>query len=427
MKRLTVFVMTLLLIFPMTSYAEENTVHYISLGDSLAYGITPDSSSTHLSMNGYSDLLANHFEQLGKLEQYDKSFAYPGYTTDDVLRDIKNNKKNKKGETIQKALKDTDIVTISAGANDVLKNLDIDAETGEANVDYKEFSNVLKQVSSNLNSIVIQLKELNPEAEIYIMGYYNPFPRLPETEQVKLNLALTQFNRVIKGVADSSNITFIPVRDAISKHALDYLPDATNVHPNAAGYLAIANEYFAAIELQEPSTFTDIPDDHFAKGAIDYLTAKSILRGYGDGTYAPDKEVTRGEASLMINRSIIYPHKTPNDPGFRDVKESMNTYKAIARLKEEAVIDGYGDNYFHPEQSLTRDQMAKILVNAFDLETKTSGTTFPDVDPDGWAYPYIQTLLAHQITTGYGDGTFRPKETVTREQLAAFLSRSLHD
>ncbi|MBA2175021.1 S-layer homology domain-containing protein [Halobacillus locisalis] len=427
-KRLSVTViwfMTLILLLPTTSWAEDEKVDYIALGDSLAVGITPESSPENLPENGYSDLLAHHFDELGKLSSYDKSFAYPGYTSDNVLNDLKDNKQNEAGESIQTKVSEAEVITISAGANDVLKALNINAETAEADVDIEKFQQTLKQVGINLSSLSVQIKQLNPDASIYLMGYYNPFPRLPEDQKTKLYLALLQFNRVIEDVANSVDASFVSVKEAMEKDDLTYLPDPTDIHPNEEGYEVLANEFFEEITLQSPSEFNDVPDNHFAKDSIDYLTSKAIISGYGDGTYKPDQNVTRGEASLMINRSIVFDRHPPENPEFADVIPTTSTYEAIARLKQEEIIDGFGDGSFYPDQPLTRDQMAKIVVNAFNLESQSTDVEFSDVDEEGWAYPYIQVLAENEVTVGYGDGTFRPKEEVTREQLAAFLERSM--
>ncbi|WP_162595910.1 S-layer homology domain-containing protein [Bacillus sp. CGMCC 1.16541] len=70
--------------------------------------------------------------------------------------------------------------------------------------------------------------------------------------------------------------------------------------------------------------------------------------------------------------------------------------------------------------------MARMITTAFDLKGE-SKITFKDVPKQYWAYPYITKIAANNITTGYSDQTFRPKNKVSRAQFSVFLSRSLNN
>ncbi|MDE0139498.1 MAG: S-layer homology domain-containing protein [bacterium] len=83
-------------------------------------------------------------------------------------------------------------------------------------------------------------------------------------------------------------------------------------------------------------------------------------------------------------------------------------------------------NLYCPDQPVTRAQMATFLILALgETGSPTSGPSrFTDVPDDSWYRPYVERLAELEITTGYSDGTFRPKEPVTRAHMALFLTRA---
>ena len=68
----------------------------------------------------------------------------------------------------------------------------------------------------------------------------------------------------------------------------------------------------------------------------------------------------------MLNRAIVYSDESAPNPGYLDVKQTSPRYEVIAKMTEQGVFAG-SNHYFYPEKSLTRAEMAKILVQAFHL------------------------------------------------------------
>lgn len=155
---------------------------------------------------------------------------------------------------------------------------------------------------------------------------------------------------------------------------------------------------------------------------IEFLTNLGIIRGFPDGTFKPARSVTRLQAvQMVLNEKGINAEKmnAPN-PGFTDVTPETYGYKAIAKAVEIGFINGKANGTFNPGGSLTRGQMAAILVSAYGLHGSYD-SEFTDV-PDGhWAYEVISSLAANNITKGYPDNTFRPNAKVTREHFSVFL------
>ncbi|MGA7732099.1 MAG: S-layer homology domain-containing protein [Chloroflexia bacterium] len=110
-----------------------------------------------------------------------------------------------------------------------------------------------------------------------------------------------------------------------------------------------------------------------------------------------------------------------------DVGEDHWADGPVQYLYDKGVISGYGDGSFRPNETVTRAQFAKMLVGAMEWELVMPQTpTFSDVPADSWAYSYIETAYAHGVISGYADSTFRPGAPVTRAQVAkmVYISRA---
>ncbi|WP_158701643.1 S8 family serine peptidase [Lentibacillus sp. Marseille-P4043] len=175
-------------------------------------------------------------------------------------------------------------------------------------------------------------------------------------------------------------------------------------------------------EKQEPNNGVNYRDVSRYKQEINYLTDKGIIRGFPDGTFKPGEYVTRLQAVQMIlNEMGIQVEKTnASNPRFTDITPDTYGYKAIAKAVELGFIKGKTDGSFNPNGSLTRWQMAAILVSAYHLQG-TYTDEFTDIPKDHFAHDVINTLAANNITKGYPDNTFKPMNKVSREHFSVFL------
>lgn len=106
---------------------------------------------------------------------------------------------------------------------------------------------------------------------------------------------------------------------------------------------------------------------------------------------------------------------------FEDVAEADWFYDAVKFAVESGIMKGVSDTVFSPMEVTTR---GSIITMIHRLEAEPEGlATFPDVVPDAWYSAAVAWGADHEIVKGYGDGTFAPGESITREQLAAILYR----
>ncbi len=119
----------------------------------------------------------------------------------------------------------------------------------------------------------------------------------------------------------------------------------------------------------------------------------------------------------------------PSAMAYTDIQESDYCYEAAVRLGDLGIISGYDDGSFHPNDTITRAEYARIIVSAMDKETDAKSTgmisSFMDV-PDGlWSAPYINYVSSQNIVAGYSDGSFQPDKTISFAESLTILLRVL--
>lgn len=179
------------------------------------------------------------------------------------------------------------------------------------------------------------------------------------------------------------------------------------------------------INQANAASFTDTSQSYRFYDEINYLSNEGIINGFPDGRFGPDETVTRAAAAIMIGKSLNL-DGTKGETKFPDVSSSAQASGYIQSAVDAGIISGFPDGTFKPDQAVTRGQLAIFLSRAFEF-TGTSNQSFSDVTPSMSAYPYIQKLIAANITSGYPDGTFKPDQAVTRGQFSAFMARTLDD
>jgi hypothetical protein len=179
--------------------------------------------------------------------------------------------------------------------------------------------------------------------------------------------------------------------------------------------------------------FGDVPPDYWAYNYIMAIYNDQITAGCSADPleYCPEASVTREQMAVFLIRAL---DQVPADGycgamnAFSDVTFDRWSCKYLKRLAELGITTGYGDGRFGPEDSVTREQMAVFITKALASVPPDGycGTAdpFTDVSFDRWSCKYVKELAELGITTGYGDGRFGPGDYVTRAQMAVFLSRA---
>ena len=179
-----------------------------------------------------------------------------------------------------------------------------------------------------------------------------------------------------------------------------------------------------AIEIEEfVSSFSDITN-HWAKNYITTLQQKDIVSGKNKDTFAPNDYLTRAELTKIALYAFDFDTITINYSSFADV--DINDWYApfVETAKNEGIITGYVDG-FHPNQNITRAEAIKILLTTAGFEILEAATDFDDVSSNAWYEKYIAFAKNNGIVSGYSDGTFRPDYPITRGEIAKITVKTI--
>ena len=215
---------------------------------------------------------------------------------------------------------------------------------------------------------------------------------------------------------------------SLEKAAKEYLYDIAE-----AGYNHLGGEYYRNkvgkiiddwnLTQYDNKKFRDVIG-HWAEKEIMFLAEKGWISGYLDGTYKPNKPVTRAQAAKIISNFL---ELTPTNEkiSFSDVDQNHWAFDVVRLVAQHKIMNGLGDGRFAPNATITRAQMAQILYNAgfYSQSINNQINSFSDVDNNHWAYVAIETMKQEGILNGYADGRFGPNDSVSRAQIAAIIYR----
>lgn len=180
-----------------------------------------------------------------------------------------------------------------------------------------------------------------------------------------------------------------------------------------------------------PVVFSDIA----SSGYSDYIVSAyeyGIVNGFNDGTYRPNKVVTRAEFITMLWKMAGRPVAGNAACDFADAGSIDDNYTAaVAWAVENGIIKGFEDNTFRPNAPITRAQMATfayrycVNVEKLDISDELKADyAFKDADAISANYREAVNVMANLgVLEGFADGTFRPADTAIRGQAAAIMLR----
>lgn len=167
--------------------------------------------------------------------------------------------------------------------------------------------------------------------------------------------------------------------------------------------------------------FSDVPAGSTFYPYIRCLACAGVLGGYGDNTFRPGENVTRGQLSKIVANAANF-NEPVSGQSFSDVPPGSTFYPFIERMAKRGFIGGYSDDTFRPGAFATRGQIAKIVSNAAGYNDTPTGQTFSDVPPDSPFYLFVERVAARGAVGGYPDNTFRPGVNTTRGQVSKIVS-----
>lgn len=149
----------------------------------------------------------------------------------------------------------------------------------------------------------------------------------------------------------------------------------------------------------------------------------AYLSGYPDGTFGPDRNMTRAEVAQMFY-ALLNDQNVPATVSFSDVPDGAWYADAVETLSSLGMFTGYPDGTFHPNSTITRAEFAAAALSFADM-APSARCSFPDVSAQDWFYPYVASAAEYGWIGGYPDGTFRPSGSITRAEVAVIVNHML--
>lgn len=245
MRKIILGILLTMLLIPKPTYANEREV-YIALGDSLAAGQTP-----HTQIDaGYTDFIALQLMRHGKLAHFSKELTFPGYRVGNVIETVRS-------EKATALLEEATLITISAGANNLLPLIAHNPQKGTLTFSQLSANFALNEVRTQMQELLDLVKEKAPKATIYVMGYYFPYVSVHQEQQQGAMKSLQLLNEILKQETENAGGLFVDVYEDFAVKRTEYLTNISDVHPNQQGYRVMANEMLKRYSGGESLTLTE--------------------------------------------------------------------------------------------------------------------------------------------------------------------------
>lgn len=162
--------------------------------------------------------------------------------------------------------------------------------------------------------------------------------------------------------------------------------------------------------------------------AAQAVTHTPYISGYKDGTFRPNSSITREEVAVMLVRALGYETTKPAKKPFPDVPADSWSAPYIAKAKDLGFVKGYSDGKFKPKGLMSRAELAACLVQIAQRQgLNANGKTIPftDVEKGKWYAGHVDQAAKYGLITGYDDLTFRPNDPVSRAEAVSMVNQML--
>ncbi|WP_281889667.1 S-layer homology domain-containing protein [Paenibacillus sp. YYML68] len=186
--------------------------------------------------------------------------------------------------------------------------------------------------------------------------------------------------------------------------------------------------------LEYTKSFTDVKAAHWAAQSIKELAAKHVINGVTSTTFAPEQSVTRAQFAAMLVRALGEDAASAHaQASFADVDSSAWYARAVAKASELGLVSGRDARTFAPNATITREELAAMIVRAYEVKTGKQAVTngleskFTDAARiSSWAAGYVHAGVQLSLLQGKSEGAFDPQGLATRAESAQVLVNLLN-
>lgn len=177
--------------------------------------------------------------------------------------------------------------------------------------------------------------------------------------------------------------------------------------------------------------FTDLSDDAWYSDSAKYVLENGLMKGVTDTTFAPNENLTRAMLVTVLYRAEGEPATNRSIP-FSDIDMGAYYANAVSWAKQNGIVNGVSENEFAPDESITREQIAAIMMRyavykGLDTVTLEENLHFADADEiSEYAVSSMNWAVGAELINGKSESLLTPKDNATRIEVAAILHRYLN-
>lgn len=186
------------------------------------------------------------------------------------------------------------------------------------------------------------------------------------------------------------------------------------------GIIMIISIIISIFPLSVYASVNDI-SDYWGKEVIAQWIEKGLANGYPDGTFRPKNNISRAEFMNLVNSAFGYTEEKEID--YKDAIEGKWYISTIKRAKAAGYITGYNDGTMRPDNTITREEVAVIIARITNLNLYEKGVEgFTDTENIKWSKGYVGAVAAAKYMVGFPDGSFKPQNNITRGEAVYALN-----
>ena len=172
----------------------------------------------------------------------------------------------------------------------------------------------------------------------------------------------------------------------------------------------------------------DVDQTQWYHNAVDYVLGNDLMKGTGKTTFSPDATLTRGMVVTVLGRAAGVKTSDYTGTSFSDVKAGSWYAPYVQWASKQGLVKGYEDGTFKPEQNVTREEMVTMLFRCSQSEGNTWKTDVAALNANkdsakvsSWALPAMRWAAANGVVNGVGDSMLEPQGQATRAQFAKII------
>ena len=350
----------------------------------------------------------------------------------------------------------SDLVTVALGLNDVflyaMKMTAAELDNPGMNLvtevtEYLRYMTIGENAfKSNWAPLINAIKKYSPNADIVVVGMYNPFSKVKAFSEAELvsvgraaDLVVRRLNSYMQQQASTlgykyADVTATEIDDTVPFFDSTFFDEIVkDCHPTVAGHKYIADQILAQLPERgstptppAPSSlpFVDVATSDWFYNEVAYCYNNGLMKGVSDNLFEPNGSTTRAQFATVLYRLAGSPSVAGMSNPFKDLEAGSWYQDAVTWGYNKGVINGTSANTFEPNASITREQMVSMLYR-YSGASAPSGSLYT-LFSDAWriseyARPAVLWAVQKGIISGMGNGTFYPQGYATRAQLARVL------